>query len=257
MNIFDTHAHYDDDSFDSDREQVLSCLAQKGVSRVLNAGCDLERSLQSIELAKKYDFMYASVGIHPHSAQSVLLENQNYIDILRQYATEKKVVAIGEIGLDYHYDFSPAEVQKQVFTSQLELAKEVDKPVIIHSREATLDMQAILERYNLRGVVHCFTGSKEIAQQHLKQGLYIGFTGVVTFSNAKKVLGAVDITPMDRILLETDCPYMAPSPHRGKRCTSDMIVHTANAIAQIKGVSVQELIDQAHENAVRLFGICR
>lgn len=258
MNIFDTHAHYDDEKFDSDRDKLLLSLKDQGVTKIINAGCDMQRSLSSIELSKKYDFMYASVGIHPHSAleeSEKYKHGEGYIDLLRGYASNDKVVAIGEIGLDYHYDFSPRDVQKQVFIKQLELAKELDKPVIIHSREATLDMQEILLKYQPKGVVHCFTGSKEIAQKHLEQGLYLGFTGVVTFSNAKKILGAVDITPLDKILLETDCPYMAPVPYRGQRCSSQMIIHIANAIASIKGISTEELINTAHENGNRLFRI--
>ncbi len=251
-NIFDSHAHYDDARFDEDRALLLSSLQNNGVRAVLNAGCDMQSSREGIRYAKQYDYFYAAVGIHPQAADEFTPAD---IQTLRQLAGEEKVVAIGEIGLDYHYETPPREVQKPVFEAQLQLAKELDLPVIIHSREATADVMALLRQYTPKGVVHCFSGSAETAKEVLGLGMYIGFTGVVTFSNAKKVLEAVAVTPLDRLLLETDCPYMAPAPYRGKRCDSSMIAYTAAKIAEIKGISAQQLIDIATENAMRMYQI--
>ncbi len=254
-NIFDTHAHYDDEQYDEDRDLVLAGVKENGVGTIVNVGCTIERSAISVDLANQYSYIYAAVGIHPHSALSESKKYPDYINLLREYAKGDKVVAIGEIGLDYHYDLSPRDTQKEVFIAQLELAKSIDKPVIIHSREATKDVIDILDRHSPKGVVHCFSGSKETAEHHVKKGLYIGYTGIVTFNNAKRVLEAVAATPLDRILLETDCPYMAPVPFRGKRCTSDMIVNSARVIAEIKDVSTNEMIDIARNNGNRLLGI--
>lgn len=249
-NIFDSHAHYDDEKFSEDREAVIAEIHQKGVSNVINVGCDIESSRASIKLAEEHDFFYAAVGIHPHSAAEA---EENYLSLIEEMAKSKKVVAIGEIGLDYHYDFSPREAQLKVFEEQLILANKLDMPVIIHSREATEDTMRLLSQYRPKGVVHCFTGSKETAKEVLKLGMYIGFTGVVTFPNARKTLEVIDVTPTDRFLLETDCPYMAPVPFRGKRTTSDMIEKTAETVAKIKGISTQEAIDFARENTINLF----
>lgn len=248
--IFDSHAHYDDKKFSEDIDSVIKHIQENGVVNVINVGCDIESSEKSIELAKKYPFFYASVGVHPHEAGGV---DENYIEKLKALQLDKTVVAIGEIGLDYHYDFSPRDVQQRVFGEQLLLANACDKPVIIHSREAVNDTMAMLEKHKPQGVVHCFTGSAETAKQCLNLGLYIGFTGVVTFPNARKTLEVIDVTPLDKILLETDCPYMAPAPFRGKRTTSDMIASTAETVARIKGISTQEMIDIARENTKRLF----
>lgn len=250
--IFDSHAHYDDNRFNKDREQVLHDITINGVMNVINVGCDIKSSKASIDLSEQYNFIYASVGVHPHEAVGA---TDNYIEQLTALSKHKKVVAIGEIGLDYHYDFSPRDVQKQVFIEQLKLAQKINMPVIIHSREAVSDMMAILNEYKPCGVVHCFTGSAQAAIETIKLGMYIGFTGVVTFPNARKTLEVIDVTPLDRLLLETDCPYMAPVPYRGKRTTSDMIVETAKTIAKVKGISTQEIIDIAKENTNTLFGI--
>lgn len=250
--IFDSHAHYDDEKYDSDREQVIANIQQKGVCNVINIGCDIKSSEKSIALAEKYPIFYAAVGIHPHTAGEVA---EGYIDRLRVISAHEKVVAIGEIGLDYHYDFAPRVVQQKVFEEQLLLAQELDMPVIIHSREATEDTLKLLNKYMPKGVVHCFTGSAQTAKEVLQLGMYIGFTGVVTFKNARKTLEVIDNTPLDRLLLETDCPYMAPEPYRGQRTTSDMIVKTAEAVARVKGISPQEAVDYARDNTKRLFGI--
>jgi len=248
--IFDSHAHYDDKKFRDDLDSVIKHIQENGVTNVVNVGCDIKSSEKSIALAEKYPFFYASVGVHPHEASEV---DENYIEKLKALQQGEKVVAIGEIGLDYHYDFSPRDVQQRVFEEQLLLAKECDKPVIIHSREAVSDTITMLDKHKPRGVVHCFTGSAETAKQCLNLGLYIGFTGVVTFPNARKTLEVIEITPIDKILLETDCPYMAPVPFRGKRTTSDMIASTAETVARIKGISTQEMIDIARENTKTLF----
>ncbi|WMJ23505.1 TatD family hydrolase [Paludicola sp. MB14-C6] len=248
--IFDSHAHYDDERFEEDLEQVLQFIQDNGVTNIINVGCNIERSRECIALAKKYQFIYAAVGVHPHDSAEV---DDGYIDEIDKMLHEDKVVALGEIGLDYHYDFSPRDVQKRVFEEQLQLAKAKDVPVIIHSREAVQDTMELLNQYQPKGVVHCFTGSAETAKECLKLGLYIGFTGVVTFPNARKTLEVIAATPLERILLETDCPYMAPVPFRGKRTTSDMIEKTADVIASIKNVSTQELIDIARVNTIRLF----
>lgn len=250
MNIFDSHAHYDDKKFEDDLDKVIEMIQENGVTNVINVGCDIKSSIASIELAKKYGMFYASVGVHPHEAANI---TSDYIDQLRLLLAKPKVVALGEIGLDYHYDFSPRYEQKTVFEQQLELAIELNKPVIIHAREATSDTMNLLEKYKPAGVVHCFTGSVQTAEQTLKLGMYIGITGVVTFSNARKIRDVISITPLDRLLLETDCPYMAPVPYRGQRSTSDMIIKTAQAIADIKCVDVKHVISSARENTIKLF----
>ena len=249
--IFDSHAHYDSAQFDGDRDEVLSALKENGICGVIDVGCDLESSFKAAELARTVPGFYASVGYHPHDAENFTEEGLLQIAELTK---EPRVVAIGEIGLDYHYDFSPREKQKEVFGIQLKLAKELDLPVIIHSREATQDTLDILAKYpGLQGVVHCFSGSAETAQILLKMGYHIGFTGVITYSNARKILEACAAVPADRLLIETDCPYMAPVPFRGKRCWSPMIQMTAEKAAEIHQMDPQELIDRARENTIRLF----
>lgn len=250
--IFDSHCHYDDEKYDLDREQVLREIQEKGVCNAINIGCDIASSYESIKLAQNHPFIYAAVGIHPHTAGEA---SEGYLTQLEEMTQQEKVVAIGEIGLDYHYDFSPRDVQQRVFEEQLLLAKRLEMPVVIHSREATEDTMRLLNKHRPIGVLHCYTGSAQTAAEVLKLGMYIGFTGVVTFKNARKTIEVIDITPLDRILLETDCPYMAPEPFRGQRTTSDMIEKTAETVARVKGVSVQEMIDIARENTKRLFDI--
>ncbi len=247
--IFDSHAHYDDEAFDADRDELLTRLFSEDVCGIINVGCNLETSKKSVELARKYPLIWAAVGVHPHDAKEV---PANYLEELASLSSEPKVVAIGEIGLDYHYDFSPREVQKKVFEEQLKLAKDLDLPVIIHNREAHGDTLELLKKYCPKGVVHCFSGSLEMADEIIKLGMYIGLGGAVTFKNAKNpVLVAKNIS-LDRILLETDCPYMAPVPHRGKRCDSSMIKLTAEKLAAERGVSVEEILSAARKNAVKL-----
>ncbi|MBQ6180865.1 MAG: TatD family hydrolase [Ruminococcus sp.] len=252
-NIFDSHAHYADHAFDEDRADILAELQGKGVRYVMLASSDMRDTVENAALAEKYDYLYAAAGIHPEYAEEL---PEGWLDTVREKAVScPKVMAIGECGLDYHYEgFSP-EAQEKVFAAQLELAKELDMPVIVHTRDAWEDTMRLLKKYRPRGVVHCFSGSAEIAAEVIKLGMYIGFTGVLTFSNAKKALRALETVPVDRLLMETDCPYMAPVPMRGKRCDSSMIRYTAEKAAEIKKIPVQELLDMTCRNALELYGI--
>lgn len=253
QNMFDTHAHYTDRAFAQDRAQLLAALPEQGVSLVMLAGCSPEDSQECAALADTQDYLYAAAGVHPECVDE--LKGDWLGEIRRITQGNPKVRAIGEIGLDYHYDGYDAEKQKQVFTAQLLLAQELDLPVILHVRDAIGDAMEILRKYRPRGVMHCYSGSAETAKEILSLGLYIGFTGVLTFKNARKALEVLDILPPERLLLETDCPYMAPVPFRGKRCDSSMIAYTAAKAAECKDIPVQELIDICCENGKRLFGI--
>ena len=248
--IFDSHAHYDDKFFDADRYELLSKLFATDVCGIINVGCNMKTSKISVELAQKYPLIWASVGVHPHEAENV---PENYLDTLQAYFNDKKTVAIGEIGLDYHYDFSPRETQKRLFEEQLNLAKELDVPVIIHDREAHFDTLELLKKYRPKGVVHCFSGSLEMSEEIIKLGMYIGLGGAVTFKNAKNPVLVAKAAPLNRILLETDCPYMTPVPYRGTRCDSSMIKFTAEKISTERGISVDELFKATNENVQRLW----
>lgn len=251
--IFDSHAHYDDKAFDHDRREVLEKIRAAGVEYVVNIGADLPSSEASVALSKNEPDFYASIGVHPNMANTY---DQAVEDRLRTLSNESQVVAIGEIGLDYHYDYVPHEVQQDVFRKQLLVAQEVGLPVVIHSREAINDTVSILKNtHPSNAVIHSFSGSAETAEIYLNMGSYLGFTGLVTFKNVRKVLDALAIVPMDRILLETDCPYMAPVPYRGKRCDSTMIGKTAEKIADIKKVSPEEIIEQTRKNALQFYQI--
>lgn len=250
--IFDSHAHYDDARFDEDRDALLSSLPGKGVCGIIDIGCDLESSRKAVALAEKYPYVWAAVGYHPEQAA---LRTDEGVAELRQLLSHPKVVAIGEIGLDYYWPEPDHETQKRVLIEQLELARELQKPVILHVRDASEDSLTILKAHPVQGVMHCFSGSPETAREVLKLGLYIGFTGVLTFKNARKPVEACAAVPLDRLLLETDCPYMAPTPYRGQRCWSPMIEQTAARAAEIKGVSTQELVNAARENTLSLFQI--
>lgn len=252
-NIFDSHCHYCDHAFDDDRDEVLRSLKNGGVTAILHAGADMPTSEYGVKYSQKYPFMYTSVGLHPEEAGRV---PDNYIGRLKELAVDnKKVVAIGEIGLDYYYEGYDKAKQKKLFEDQLILAEELDLPVIIHSRDATADCMELLKKYRPRGVMHCFSGSAETAREVQALGMYLSFTGVVTFKNAKKAREAVMAVSNDRLLLETDCPYMAPEPNRGTRCDSTMIRYTAEKIAVLKGIGTQALINMCTENTCRLFGI--
>lgn len=252
QNIFDTHAHYDDSRFDEDRDELLTSLPAKGVSHIVNCGCDLKSSLTTLALSEKYDFIYAALGVHAHEAEEA--SEKDLLRIAELYSKEK-VVAVGEIGLDYHYDFSPRERQLEVFERQLELANRLDLPVIVHDREAHEDTLKLLKKHKPKGVVHCFSGSAEMAKEIVRLGMYIGMGGAITFKNAVKPVEVAKMLPLDRLLLETDAPYMTPVPFRGTRCDSAHIAYTAEKIAEIKGMDTQKLIDICNENAKRLFGI--
>lgn len=251
MRYIDSHAHYDDERFDEDRDELLSSLYNKGVERIITVGCRIEQCINAIELTKKHSHVYAAVGIHPEDCDTA---PKNYLEQLKQWAKLDKVVAIGEIGLDYHYDGFDRAKQIKLFDEQLALAKRLDMPVIIHSRDATADTIEIIKKYApLKGVMHCFSGSAETAKQVLLYGLHISFTGVLTFKSARKAAEALSVIPMERLLLETDCPYMAPEPFRGQRCDSSMIVKVIDRISELKGISPEGVAQITMENTLRLF----
>lgn len=252
--IFDSHAHYDDESFDADREQVIKELKENEIIGVLNCGASLKGARDSLKLAEKYDFFYAAVGIHPENAYELTDEA---FEEIKEMTKNSKVMAIGEIGLDYYWDENPPkDVQKEVFRKQMQLAKELNLPVIIHDREAHGDTLEIMKEFpEVKGVLHCFSGSVEFARECLKLGYYIGFTGVVTFKNAKKVLEVAKEVPLDRLLVETDCPYMAPTPYRGKRNRSEYIKFIIEKVAEIKGLSTAEMENKTIKNTKNLLKI--
>ena len=251
--IFDTHAHYDDSAFDEDREEKLSVLPNDNIYAVINAGADIESSKKSITLSEKYDYIYAAVGIHPENISSI---SKDYISGLEKLIlNNKKVVGVGEIGLDYHYTKENKTQQKDLFESQVKLAIKHDLPVIVHDREAHGDTLEILKKYKPKGVVHCFSGSLEMANEVIKMGMYIGVGGVVTFKNAKNVVYVVENISLENIVLETDAPYMSPVPFRGKRCDSSYIKYTAEKISEIKNIELNEVFEITKQNAKNLFGI--
>ena len=251
-NIFDSHAHYDDESFSEDLSSLLSSMPEKGVSGVVNCATDIASCKKCAEISESFDNVYFAAGIHPHEAQEVF---EDYLEKLAHFSKHPKCVAIGEIGLDYHYDFSPREIQKAVFEAQLKLANELRLPVIVHDREAHEDTMNLLKKYKPQGIVHCFSGSVETAKETISLGMYIGLGGAVTFKNAKKPVEVAKYVPLERLVLETDCPYMTPVPFRGKRNDSSFISYTADFIAQIKGITTQELIDITTLNSKKVFGI--
>ena len=253
--IFESHAHYDDDAFENDRHFLLKEMTNNGIESIVNVSSDLKSVETTLNLANQYEFIYAAVGIHPSDCQQ--LNNEKFLWLGNQ-ALKDKVIAIGEIGLDYYYKEPDKEIQKKWFIKQMNLAKEIQKPVIIHSRDAALDTLEILKSQDLKdieGVVHCFSYSKETAKILLNMGYYFGIGGVVTFSNAKKLVDAVEYIPLDHILLETDSPYLAPAPNRGKRNSSLNIPLIAEKIAEIKGVSYEMIVEKTNNNAKKLFSI--
>ena len=254
MPVFDTHAHYDSSAFHADREAVLAALPEAGVALVVDPGCDLPTSRAALALAEQFPHVYAAVGIHPEDCAGYTDAD---LDALRQLCRHDKAVAIGEIGLDYYWaENPPREFQQQVFRRQLELALELDMPVIIHDREAHGDSLAIVKEYpGLRGVFHCFSGSPEMAAELLKRGWYLGFDGPITYKNAKRAPEVAAMTPLDRILVETDSPYMTPVPFRGKRNDSRYLPYVLEKLAEWKGVTTEEMTDITFANGKRLFGI--
>ena len=254
MPIFDTHAHYDADQFASDREAVLTALPAAGVGLVVDPGCDVASSREAVALAERFDHVYAAVGIHPEDCDGCTDAD---FDVIRELCRREKVVAVGEIGRDYYWkENPPRDFQEQVFRRQIELALELDLPVIIHDREAHGDsLRIVLDYPGLRGVFHCFSGSPEMAQELLKRGWYLGFDGPITYKNAKRAPEVAAITPMDRIVIETDAPYMAPVPFRGKRNDSRLLPYVVEKLAEWKGVTPEEMTDITWQNGKRLFGL--
>lgn len=253
--IFESHAHYEDARFDEDREALLSSFSQKGIDYVVNVGSSLKTTQQSIALAKQYDFIYAAAGVHPE--ETAELNEENFAWLCEQMKQEK-VVAVGEIGLDYHWDEPERKIQKVWFERQIALARQVSLPMIIHSRDAaqdTLDIMKACKAEEAGGVIHCFSYGVEMAREYLNMGFYIGIGGVLTFKNAKKLKEVANYVPLDRILLETDCPYMAPEPHRGKRNSSLYLPYVAETLATIKGVDVEEVYQTTRENGKQMYRI--
>ncbi len=251
--MIDSHAHYDDEKFDMDRDQVLQDCITHGVTHILNAGSNIESSKKSIELAKKHPFVYAAVGVHPHDVSECDI---NTIDTLTSFSEADKVVAIGEIGLDYHYDFSPREVQREWFAKQIALARKLKLPIIIHDRESHKDVLDIIKSEKageVGGVFHCFSGSKEMAREVLNLGFKIGLGGAITFKNAQKPIEVLRYVPLDMLLVETDCPYMTPEPHRGKRNWSGYIELVLNKISEIKEIDYALAEEATTNNAIHLF----
>jgi len=297
--IFDTHAHYDDQAFDEDREELLSGLFENGVGYVLDASAAVRNMPFILELTKRYDFLYGSAGIHPCEAYQsgdnagkpvmkkrtagewgfglLVLEALNRYEegeiitpdwragdreeqLIRAMLAEPKIMAVGEIGLDYHYEDTQKDVQKDWFARQISIAREFHRPIFVHSRDAaadTLDMIRAEKAQEAGGIIHCFSYSKEMAREYVDLGFYIGIGGVLTYKNAKKLKEVAAYVPMDHIVLETDCPYLAPSPFRGKRNDSSLIRYTAEVLAQIKGLSAEEVIQITEENACRVYGVCK
>ena len=251
--VIDTHAHYDDEAFDEDREELLTSLAAKGIARVVNVSASVDSCKKTLELMERYDFIYGAVGIHPNETGELTDAGMEW---LKQQCSHKKCVAVGEIGLDYYWDEPEREMQKKWFVKQLDWARQVKKPVIVHSREAAKDTADILtaERAGeIGGVIHCYSYTKEMARIFLDMGFFIGVGGVLTFKNAKKLKEAVEYIPMDRIVLETDCPYLAPVPNRGKRNSSLNLPYVVTAMAEIKGLNEEEIRRITWENAMKLY----
>lgn len=251
--IFDTHAHYDDKQFDQDREELLVSMKDNEIGTIVDVGSNMETSAWIVDAVNRYLMMYGAVGVHPSDTADL---TESDMDTLKEYAGKDKILAIGEIGLDYYWDEPEREIQKKWFEAQIELAREVRLPIIIHSRDAakdTYDIMKSLHAEDIGGVVHCFSYSKEMARQFLDMGFYIGIGGVVTFKNAKTLKEVAAYVPLDRIVLETDCPYLSPEPNRGKRNSSLNLNYVAEALSQIKGIDKEELIAVTEENARKLY----
>lgn len=251
--IFESHAHYDDAAFDADREELLNQCRQQGIETIINVSASLDSIKSTLALAEKYPFIYGAAGVHPDEVGAL---NEETFAWLREQCRHPKIAAVGEIGLDYYWDKEKHELQKYWFCRQMELAKELELPIIVHSREAAADtLEAVRTAHSpkLRGVIHCFSYGPELAAEYLNMGYYIGIGGVVTFKNAKKLKEVVKMLPLERILLETDCPYLAPEPNRGKRNSSLNLTYVAEAIARLKGIEAEEVIRVTNENAKALY----
>ena len=253
MKIFETHAHYDDEAFDKDREDILSQMKKSGIDKIVNIGASIESSKYTVSLAEKYDFIYGAVGVHPSETDGM---TEDDIKLIRDMTKHDKVKAIGEIGLDYHYDGTDRDNQKKWFIRQLELARELKLPVVIHSRDAaqdTIDIMKSEDAASIGGVVHCYSYSREIAKTFLNMGFYFGIGGVITFKNGKKLKETVKYLPIDKIVLETDSPYLAPEPHRGHRNSSLYLPYVVSEIAGIKDISEEEVAEITYKNAMNLY----
>lgn len=253
--IFDTHAHYDDEAFDKDRKMLLTHMRERGVEYIVNVGASIESTVKTLELTEMYPFVYGAAGVHPSETAELTVKDMEW---LRDAAGRKKIVAIGEIGLDYYWPEPGREVQKRWFREQLKLAEETGLPVIIHSRDAAADTLEILKEWDThktKGVIHCFSYTWETAKEYLSMGYYFGIGGVLTFKNAKKLKEAVTHIPMERILLETDCPYLAPEPYRGKRNQSEYILYVAEQLAELKGIDKEKVLEITSSNAKSFYGI--
>ncbi len=251
--LFDSHAHLDDEKFDTDRDEVIKSLKDEGLSYVVNIGADIKSSRNSVELAKKYDFIYAAVGVHPHDAAEMCDADIEELEELSKY---EKVVAIGEIGLDYHYDDTDKEAQKFWFEKQLKLSQKLNLPFIVHDRDAHADTLEIIKKVGYtNGVMHCFSGSVEMAREVIKMGMYVSIAGTVTFKNAPKAQAVAGSVPIDKLLIETDCPYLTPEPFRGKRNNPANVKYTAMKIAELRGMTIEEIAKITLENAKRFYNI--
>lgn len=253
--LIDSHAHLDDKRFDKDRDKIIKNLKNEGIDIVINPGADFASSVKSVKLSEEYECIYAAVGIHPHDVKDM---DENTIEFLREFSKKEKVVAIGEIGLDYYYDNSPRDLQKKWFREQIKLAKEVNLPIIVHDRDAHGDVYEIIKEEcdgNLTGVLHCYSGDIELAKQFIEMGFYISFAGPITFKNAKTPKEVAKEIPIEKILIETDSPYLTPDPHRGKRNEPLYVSYVAQMIAQVKGITYNEVEKITSENTKRLFNI--
>lgn len=253
--LIDSHAHLDDRRFDRDRDRLIESLKENGIDLVINPGADLQTSIKAVALAEKYENIYAAVGVHPHSAKEM---DDSTVNVLKSFTNREKVIAIGEIGLDYYYDNSPRDIQRKRFIEQLNLAKEVDLPVIIHSRSAAGETFEILKEAQdgkLEGVLHCYSGSVEMAREYIKLGFYISIAGPVTFKNARVLKEVAKEVPLDKLLIETDAPYLTPEPYRGKRNEPIYVRYVAGTIAEIKGITFEEVAKATSENTKKLFRI--
>lgn len=255
MRLFDTHAHLSDEKFNEDRSTLIPKLYSGGIERIIDVACDTDELPLMLELVNTYDFIYGAAGIHPHYALDATNEKLDMIQ--KAFRENEKLVAYGELGLDYHYDFSPRNVQCDLFETQLQIAKELDKPVILHIREAFGDCMDILRKNKngIKGVMHCYSGSREIAFECLDMGLFVAFGGSVTFKNATNLQEVAKALPLDRLLLETDCPYMTPVPHRGKRNDPSYMYLVAEKIAELKGITTEEVAQATFKNSLELFNI--
>lgn len=255
MNIFETHAHYDDAAFNEDRDALLQQMHKEGINYIVNIGCSMETSRDIVEMIQKYDFLYGTVGVHPSDIAELTEKDMEELEALSK---KDKILAIGEIGLDYHYDNVVKELQHKWFIAQLEIAKNRNLPVVIHSRDAAKDTLDIIKEHHsgaTSGIIHCFSYGVEMAREYLDMGYYIGVGGVVTFKNAKKVKEVVEYTPLDRIVMETDAPYLAPTPYRGKRNSSLYLTYVAEEIAALKRISTEEVCEVTYQNALDVYGM--